>query len=61
MPSSHVISPMGQAQRRTFNPKDGRILPYSPFPNPYQAKVMQISKIRHPNPFLINRTHFSKT
>lgn len=61
MPSSTVIAPLGNAHRRTFNPKDGRMIPYSPFPNPYKAKVMHISKIKHPNPFLINRTHFAKT
>ena len=62
MPSSGIFSarPMPR-QRPVFNPDVGYYVPFDPFPAQRYAKIMQISKVRHPNPFLINKGHFNRT
>ena len=55
MPSSSFITPNRGRERIAHNPKTGGQVPYSPFPNARIPKTMHVSKIRMPNPFIINR------
>lgn len=62
MPSSGITSarPMHR-NRDTFDPQRGYQLPYSPFPKSRFEKVYHIAKLRHPNPFILNKGHFAST
>lgn len=61
MPSSAISSarPMHR-NRQTFDSR-GHQIPYSPFPKSRYEKVYHIAKLRHPNPFLINKGHAFST
>lgn len=61
MPSSSFVSPLPSSQRMAFDPRTGMHIPYRPGMTPGQRlpRVFKISKLRKPNPFLINANNFS--
>jgi hypothetical protein len=62
MPSSAISSARPMHRNRiAFDPETGKTIPYSPFPRSRLEKVYHISKVRHINPFLINKGHFAST
>ncbi len=61
MPSSSFVSAQPSRQRHIFDPRTGMQTPYRPNMTPGQKlpRIFVISKLRKPNPFLINANHFS--
>ena len=61
MPSSSFVSPLPRSQRISFDPRTGKQIPYYPGMTAGQKlpRVFIISKLRKPNPFLINANNFS--